>query len=117
MAARPIPPLIEDAAAELVQAPQDSLVAAIARRVAADPQREAVSGATTSLTYRELDDASSAPAAVLHARLVAGRAARVAMLLDHDAPAVAAFVAILKCGAAAVALNPLEPEVRLAAIV
>ena len=62
--------------------------------------------------YEELNATANRLA---HAILARGGAAgdRVAILMQHDAPAIAAVVAVMKAGRIVVVLNPTHPPVRL----
>jgi amino acid adenylation domain-containing protein len=63
-------------------------------------------------TYAELDAVSNGLANAITER-DGGQAGRVALLLRHDAPLVAALLAVLKAGATAVVLDPRWPPERL----
>ena len=65
--------------------------------------------AGSSLTYRELDEASNRLAHLLAGR-GAGPGERVALLLPRSAEAVVAMVAVLKTGAAYVPIDPARPD-------
>jgi amino acid adenylation domain-containing protein len=67
-----------------------------------------------SLTYAQLGELADGIAAAIRQRRP--DAGRVALLLRHDAPVVAAALAALECGMAVVALNPSEPPARLAQV-
>ena len=77
------------------------------------PDRVALVFDGGSLTYRELDARANRIANALARRRV-GRGDRVALLLDRTPDTVAAVLAILKCGAAYLPLEPSYPEDRLA---
>jgi amino acid adenylation domain-containing protein len=87
-------------------------VAAIA---AASPDHPAVTGATTSLSYRELADWSDSLAAALAARGV-GRGTPVAVLMEPSAEMVVAVLAVLRAGGVYVPLDPDHPMARLTGI-
>ena len=77
------------------------------------PDRVALVFDGGSLTYRELDARANRIANALRGRRVA-RGDRVALLLPRTPDAVATVLAILKCGAAYLPLEPSYPEDRLA---
>ncbi|MCP3803371.1 non-ribosomal peptide synthetase [Allokutzneria sp. A3M-2-11 16] len=77
--------------------------------------RLAVAGPDAELSFREFDELSDRLAGAVAA--AGGRSATlVAVLLPRTAELVAAFVAVLKCGAAFVPLDPEQPSPRIAAI-
>jgi amino acid adenylation domain-containing protein len=94
----------------------DAIEQSIARRFAAQVAkhgaRPAVLDGGATLSYADLDAAANR---VAHALRDAGAAGvnRVALLLDHDAPMVAALLGVLKTGGAYVPLDPTHPEERL----
>ncbi|MFF5965047.1 amino acid adenylation domain-containing protein [Streptomyces collinus] len=86
---------------------------ALARIVAATPDRVAVTDGTTALTYRELDERAARLASGLRARgVVVGD--RVGVCLDRTAELVVTLLAVLKAGAAYVPVDPAYPAERLA---
>lgn len=89
-----------------------SLPDAFARVAAARGGRRAVASAAWQATYAELDTAANRLA---HAMLGDGVAPgdRVAILMQHDTPLIAAMLAVLKAGAVVVVLNPGHPDARL----
>jgi amino acid adenylation domain-containing protein/non-ribosomal peptide synthase protein (TIGR01720 family) len=89
-----------------------SIPAAFAAQVARVPEAAALSGTERSWTYRELDDASNQLANLLSQAGV-GAGQRVALLLPRTADAVVAILAVLKTGAAYVAIDPTVPEARM----
>ncbi|KUI06088.1 non-ribosomal peptide synthetase [Mycobacterium sp. IS-3022] len=89
----------------------ESIPALFAGQVARSPEAVAVSGDGRSLTYAELDVASSNLARALTAAGV-GRGDRVGLLLPRSVDAVLAMLAILKCGAGYVPMDPAHPEAR-----
>ncbi|WP_308402800.1 amino acid adenylation domain-containing protein [Streptomyces sp. AC550_RSS872] len=90
-----------------------SVPGALARIVAAAPDRIAVTDGDTGLTYRELDERAARSAAGLRARGVrAGD--RVGVCLERSAELVVALLAVLKAGAAYVPVDPAHPADRLA---
>ena len=90
----------------------ESLVAAFERVAARFPSRIAIGSDVWEPTYRELNETANRLAHRLIARGVAS-GDRVAVLMLHDAPLVAAVVGILKAGAIVVALDPGDPLSRL----
>ncbi|GAA1678641.1 hypothetical protein GCM10009830_27220 [Glycomyces endophyticus] len=90
-----------------------TLVELFKAQVAAGPDRPAVVRDGESLSYRDLDERSDALARTLMRRGVrAGD--RVALLADKVPHMVVATVAILKCGAAYVPVDPAYPADRRA---
>ena len=87
-------------------------LAASARRY---PERPAVVWRDNTLTYRELDEQSTALAATLHARGV-GPGTRVGLLMPKTHRSVVAMLAISKAGAAYVPVDPAAPAPRAAFI-
>ncbi len=83
--------------------------------VAAHSARTAIGAGEWQPTYAELDTATNRLANVL---ISGGGTAgdRVALLMQHDAPLIAAMLAVLKAGRAAVILNPTDPPARLKVI-
>ncbi|ORA05001.1 AMP-binding protein, partial [Mycobacterium arosiense] len=90
--------------------------AAIPSIFAAEVARAADAPAVTcdgrSMTYRELDEASNRLAHLL-AGLGAGPGQCVAVLLPRSADAVVAIMAVLKTGAAYLAIDPAHPAARI----
>ena len=64
------------------------------------------------MTYRELDEAANRYAHLLSGEDV-GPGACVALLLERSAQAVVAMLAVLKTGAAYVAIDPALPQARI----
>ncbi|MEV0275649.1 amino acid adenylation domain-containing protein [Streptomyces sp. NPDC050610] len=85
------------------------------RQARAHPDAVAVRTAEGALTYAGLDRASDEVAAGLSAA-GAGPGALVAVCLPRGAELVTAQLAVLKCGAAYVSLDPAHPASRLNAI-
>ena len=81
------------------------------RQVASGPDRIAVRGPKEILTYRALNDRANAVAAAL-AGLGIGPGAVVGISLDRSVNMVAALLAVLKCGAAYVPIDPAFPPDR-----
>ncbi|GAA4295002.1 non-ribosomal peptide synthetase [Mycobacterium paraffinicum] len=91
---------------------QVSIPELFAGQVARSPQAVAISCAGRSLTYRDLGEASNHLAHSLSG-LGAGPGARVALLLERSAEAVIAMLAVLKTGAAYLAIDPALPDERI----
>jgi amino acid adenylation domain-containing protein len=89
----------------------ESLIAAFERVAAMVPSRIAIGSKVWEPTYRELNEKANRLAHRLIARGVAS-GDRVAILMSHDAPLVAAVVGILKAGSIVVVLDPVDPVSR-----
>ncbi|WP_155764305.1 AMP-binding protein, partial [Mycobacterium colombiense] len=89
-----------------------SIPAVFAAEVKRAPEAPAVTFDGHSMTYRELDDASNRLAHRL-AGLGAGPGECVALLLPRSAEAVVAIMAVLKTGAAYLAIDPAHPAARM----
>jgi amino acid adenylation domain-containing protein len=76
------------------------------------PQRLAVVSHDTGLTYKALDQTANRLAQAILARHGA-EPAPVALLLEHDAPVIAAMLGVLKAGKICVPLDPQAPLERL----
>ena len=90
----------------------ESLVTAFERVATKFPSRIAVDSDVWQPTYREFNEAANR----LAHRLIAcgvGLGDRVAILMSHDAPMIAAIVGTLKAGQIMVPLDPGEPLSRL----
>src|SRR6476660_9308825 len=83
-----------------------------AAQVARTPEAVAVSFEGRSVTYRELDEAANRLAHLLCGCGV-GPGACVALLLERSAQAVVAMLAVLKTGAAYLAIDPALPAARI----
>jgi non-ribosomal peptide synthetase component F len=92
-----------------------SLADAVAAIAARDPNAPAIAGTVWTATYAELVAAAGGIAARVLAREPAP-GDRVALLMDHDAPAIAALLATAMTSLIRVPLNPLDPFARTAAI-
>src|SRR5262249_14604810 len=97
-----------------VEAPDfdESLVAAFERVAKAFPLRIALGSEAWQTTYAELNETANR----LAHRLAANGSefeSRVAVLMSHDAPMVAAALGILKAGQTVVPLDPGDPLSRL----
>ncbi|MGR3907616.1 amino acid adenylation domain-containing protein [Burkholderia sp. SR8] len=90
------------------------IVAAFARQAAAYPHRVALTDASASLTFAELDDASNR---IAHALALRGAAAEtpVIVCIERSVRFVTGLLGALKAGALAVLLDPAQPPARLAA--
>ncbi|HEV7361138.1 MAG TPA: amino acid adenylation domain-containing protein, partial [Mycobacterium sp.] len=83
-----------------------------AERVARAPEAAAITFEGRSLTYRVLDDASNRLAHLLTGHGVQpGRC--VALLMPRSADAIVAMLAVLKTGAAYLAIDPALPDARI----
>ncbi|MGV0696757.1 amino acid adenylation domain-containing protein, partial [Mycobacterium paraintracellulare] len=89
-----------------------SIPAVFAAQVARTPEVAAITFEGRSMTYRELDEASNRLAHLL-AALGAGPGQCVALLLPRSAGAVVAVMAVLKTGAAYLAIDPAHPTARM----
>ncbi len=87
----------------------------IARSIDRHPGRHAFVTPGGGLTYRQLGDRSDALAACLRGRGVV-RGDRVALMLDRSLDLPCAMLAIWKCGAAYLPLDPDNPKGRLSLI-
>ncbi len=84
----------------------------LAAQVARAPEAVAVTFGDLSMTYRELDEAANRLAHLLSGYGVGpGRCA--ALLLERSAQAVVTMLAVLKTGAAYLAIDPALPEARI----
>ena len=83
-----------------------------AAQVARTPAAVAISCEGRSLTYRELEEAANRLAHLLAAQGV-GPGQCVALLLERSAEAVVAMLAVLKTGAAYLAIDPGLPDARI----
>ena len=90
-----------------------SVTELFAEHVQRRPDAVAVSGAGHRLSYRELDEAANRLGNLLIGH-GAGPGACVALLMDRSAEAVVAMLAILKAGAAYLAIDPALPDARIA---
>jgi amino acid adenylation domain-containing protein len=102
-----------EAECEGLKAPQGdvSLIAAFERVVATIPSQIAIGSRSWEPTYLELNETANRLAHRLIARgVVSGD--RVAVLMSHDAPLIAAALAVLKTGSIVVVLDPIDPVIR-----
>src|SRR5205823_998674 len=90
----------------------ESLVAAFERVAVTFPSRIALGSDVWEPTYRGLNETANRLA---HRLIACGIASpdRVAILMSHDAPMVAAVLGVLKAGSIVVALDPGDPVSRL----
>ncbi len=93
-----------------------SIPVLFAGQVACVPEAVAISCGSRSWSYRELDEASNRLAHLLAAHGV-GPGERVSLLLPRSAEAIVAMLAVLKCGAAYVPLDPGHPDARIGFVV
>jgi amino acid adenylation domain-containing protein len=109
---------MQDLAVKANQTPgrQGSLVDAFERIAEVFPSRIAVSSGIWQPTYRELNETANRLAHRLMNSGV-GLGSRVAILMSHDAPMIAAIVAATKAGQIVVALDPSDPLPRLTMLV
>ena len=89
-----------------------SVPALLAAQVARTPEAAALTFGDLSMTYRKLDEAANRLAHLLSG-LGVGPGGRVALLLERSAQAVMAMLAVLKTGAAYLAIDPALPEARI----
>ncbi|WP_369816155.1 amino acid adenylation domain-containing protein, partial [Mycobacterium sp. 852014-52144_SCH5372336] len=89
-----------------------SIPALFAAQVASNPDAVALTFDGQSLTYRELDEAANQLAHLLVDQ-GARPGQRVALLLSRSAEAIVALLAVLKTGAAYLAIDPGHPDARI----
>ena len=89
-----------------------SLTVAFAAQAARTPEAAAVTFEGRSRTYRELDEAANRLAHLLAAQGV-GPGERVALLMSRSGEAIVAILAVLKTGAAYLAIDPAVPAARM----
>ncbi|WP_156658129.1 non-ribosomal peptide synthetase, partial [Mycobacterium kyorinense] len=89
-----------------------SIPLVFAAQVARAPEAVAISFDSRSITYRELDEASNRVAHLLF-DYGAGPGQCVALLMQRSADAVVAMLAVLKTGAAYLAIDPGHPDARI----
>jgi amino acid adenylation domain-containing protein len=91
------------------------LVARFVRQAKRFAQRPAIRSRNSSWSYEELNRrADQVARALLRRKPEATRAARVGVLLEHDAPLIAALLGALKAGWSYVPLDARYPKARLA---
>ena len=91
---------------------EHSIPALFAAQVAQAPDAVAISFDGTSMSYRELDEASNRLAHLLVSE-GAGPGECVALLLDRSAQAVVSILGVLKSGAAYLPIDPAVPDGRV----
>jgi amino acid adenylation domain-containing protein/non-ribosomal peptide synthase protein (TIGR01720 family) len=89
-----------------------SIPAVFAAQVARAPEAVAVTCDGQSMSYRELDEASSRLAHLLSSK-GAGPGQRVALLFNRSVKAIVAILGVLKTGAAYVPVDPAHPDARI----
>ena len=89
-----------------------SVVARFEEMVALYPDRLAVKSVTYTLSYAELNTMANRIAHALLSRRGSGEEP-IALLLNNDAPMIAAMLAVLKAGKGFVPLDPSFPQARL----
>src|SRR5260370_14121276 len=89
----------------------ESLIAAFERVTATIPSRIAIGSKVWEPTYRELNETANRLA---HRLIACGVASgdRIAILMSHDAPLIAAVLGALKTRSIVVALDPVDPVSR-----
>jgi amino acid adenylation domain-containing protein len=99
-----------------IGADRNSLPTAFQQVVASHGSRMAVCSDTWQASYDELNARANRLA---HALMRRGGAPgdRVAILMQHDTPQIAAVLAVLKAGRIVVTLNPVDPATRLRQVV
>src|SRR5262245_48800938 len=90
----------------------DALLAALEQAVLLHRARPALGASRWQPTYGELSATANRLAHALLRRSGISED-RVAILMQHDTPAIAAILAVIKAGKIAAALNPTHPPVRL----
>src|SRR6185312_2043314 len=93
--------------------PPVSVPALFAEQVARVPEAVAVTFDGNSVTYRELEEAANRLAHFLIGHGV-GAGQRVAVLLERSSSAIVTMLAVLKTGAAYLAIDPALPGARIA---
>ena len=89
-----------------------SIPAMLTAQVARQPEAVAITSGDVSLTYRELDESADRLAHLLFGQGVRP-GDRVALVLERSAQAVVAMLAVLKTGAAYLAIDPTLPDARI----
>ena len=89
-----------------------SIPAVFVGQVARIPQAAALTFQGSSMTYRELDEASNRLAHLLIGQ-GAGPGERVALLLSRSTEAIVSIMAVLKTGAAYLPMDPAHPASRM----
>ncbi len=91
---------------------EQSIPARFEKIVAKYPDRLAVKSENHSLTYQELNSAANRIALALLSRR-GSKNEPVALIMDHDAPVIAAILGVLKAGNYYVPLDPSLPHLRI----
>ncbi|MDG4798020.1 amino acid adenylation domain-containing protein [Micromonospora sp. WMMD1082] len=91
--------------------PESTVTALFAARVAADPDAPALVDGDRTLSYAQLDAAAARLAEALRQRGV-GPGALVAVALDRSWQAVVTLLAVLRCRAAYLPIDPAHPPAR-----
>ena len=94
---------------------EQSIAASFERRAASQPRSKAVGSGDWQPDYEELNRVADRLARQLHAR-VGCKGERIALLMRHDTPLVAAVIGVLKTGSVVVVLNPTDPPDRHRAV-
>ncbi len=94
---------------------EESIAASFERRAASQPRSKAVASGDWQPDYEELNRVADRLACQLHAR-VGCKGERIALLMRHDSPLVAAVIGVLKTGSVVVVLNPTDPPDRHRAV-
>jgi len=92
--------------------PQATVPARFAAMAQRHPHRVALIGSSWQPTYAELHSTAAHLAGTLQAN-GGSSGDRVALLMRHDAPLLAAMLAVLQAGRIVVVLNPSDPPARL----
>lgn len=104
--------LVDTVNATQTPVPESTVVALFLQRARTSPSAVAVSCSGATLTYDELDRASSSVAAqLLHAGVVDGQ--HVGVCLSRSADLVVALLGVMRAGAAYLPLDPEYPAERL----
>ncbi|WP_299566212.1 non-ribosomal peptide synthetase, partial [uncultured Mycolicibacterium sp.] len=90
----------------------EAIPARFAAQAARNPEAVALTFEDSSMTYRELDEASNRLAHLLAEHGV-GPGRQVALLMPRSARAIVAILAVLKTGAAYVPIDPAVPAARM----
>jgi amino acid adenylation domain-containing protein len=109
---RPANPFFQFRSSEIEQ----SIGRRFGEKVGDYPTQTAIKTHAYQWTYAELDRRANAVAREI-LRLSLGGNQRTALLLDHDAPMVAAILGSLKAGKTYVPLSPSQPRERIARII
>ena len=94
---------------------EQSIPERFSQQVKRTPQNIAIKTKNYKWTYTELERAAEGVAQII-LNLWGGAEQRIALLLQHDAPAIAAILGVLKAGKTYVFLDPNYPKERLAYI-